>query len=70
MHTESIALVYYNLTKKTHTHALFLYHSGSVINGPFNTTTHTNVNPEDTSNNLDDGQDIGVIGKGKNEYLF
>jgi len=38
---------------------------GSVINGPLNTTTHTNVNLEDTSNNLDDGQDIGVIGKGK-----
>jgi hypothetical protein len=36
-----------------------------VINGPLNTTTHTNVNLEDTSNNLDDGQDIGVIGKGK-----
>ncbi len=43
----------------------FLSYVGSVINGPLNTTTHTNVNLEDTSNNLDDGQDIGVIGKGK-----
>jgi hypothetical protein len=48
---------------------LFLYHSGSVINGPLNTTSHTNVNLEDTSNNLDDGQDIGVIGKGKMDYI-
>lgn len=38
--------------------------SGSVINGALTTTTHTNINLEETSNNLDDGQDIGVIGKG------
>lgn len=35
---------------------------GSVINGPL-TTTHLNVNTEDTSNNLEDAQDIGVVGK-------
>lgn len=39
--------------------------SGSVINGALNpTTTHTNINLDETSNNLDDAQDIGVIGKG------
>jgi len=35
-----------------------------VINGPL-ATTHLNVNTEDTSANLDDAQDIGVVGKGK-----
>ena len=37
---------------------------GSVINTPLNNTTHSNVNVEDASN-FDDGQDIGVVGKGK-----
>ena len=35
-----------------------------MINGPL-ATTHLNVNTEDTSTNLDDAQDIGVVGKGK-----
>jgi len=63
------------ISDKTYSNGNFVYFciknchkisvSGSVINGLLNTTTHTNVNLEDTSNNLDDGQDIGVIGKGK-----
>jgi hypothetical protein len=43
---------------------MYSYYPGSVVTGPLNTTTHTNVNLDDGSN-LDDGQDIGVIGKGK-----
>ena len=40
--------------------------SGSVVNGPLNTTTtYTNVNLDDPSNNVEDIPDIGVVGKGK-----
>ncbi|CAF0896649.1 unnamed protein product [Rotaria sordida] len=37
----------------------------SVIHGPLNTTTHTNVNL-DNGSNLNDEQDIGIIGKAVN----
>lgn len=40
--------------------------SGSVLNGPLSTTTtHTNINVDDPSNNVEDIPDIGVVGKGK-----
>jgi hypothetical protein len=38
--------------------------TGSVVTNPSNTTAHSNMNIDDNYN-LDYGQDIGVVGKGK-----